>query len=587
MVLDINLGRTNMQKKIFLYYLVLIGVLVCLVGFYSVKISHSYFVEEYKRDILKEGNLIFEILKNMDSMEDSEKFIKETADNLGLHISMIDQEGNLIIDSKGYHQNQKNMSEVQKAFSGQKAIITRKNEVYGEDYIYIAIPITFHSEEMVLRFSILFSELDGPKTDMIINIIISSVIVLLLGYYLSKKVAEPLDTLTNAVAEVSQGKYNKKIPVATNDQIGYLAGAFNRMCVKLNTTINALETENKRMEAIVNSMINGVVAIDKKNKILMINSQCYDLFHIKNKYCKGLNFYDIFKNEDIQTLLEISISEKRSIVDIVILKSKFNGDKILRVYINPIFSTRSSEDSLGTLLVFQDVTQIKKLEKMRSDFVSNVTHELKTPLTSIMGFTDTLRSGGIYDKEMEKHFLEIIDIETHRLYRLIQDILSLSEIETRKKDTNMQQESIEEILIYVEGLLRPQAEEKGLQLLIEYEAIPPYFCNKDRISQMFINLIENAIKYTEKGKIIVRCKYQGESFLLQVIDTGIGIPEESIDRIFERFYRVDKGRSRKAGGTGLGLSIVKHIMMLYNGKVKVESTEGKGTIFTITMPYKM
>ncbi len=188
---------------------------------------------------------------------------------------------------------------------------------------------------------------------------------------------------------------------------------------------------------------------------------------------------------------------------------------------------------------------------------------------------------------MEKHFLEIIDIETHRLYRLIQDILSLSEIETRKKDTNMQQESIEEILIYVEGLLRPQAEEKGLQLLIEYEAIPPYFCNKDRISQMFINLIENAIKYTEKGKIIVRCKYQGESFLLQVIDTGIGIPEESIDRIFERFYRVDKGRSRKAGGTGLGLSIVKHIMMLYNGKVKVESTEGKGTIFTITMPYKM
>lgn len=587
MVLDINLGRTNMQKKLFLSYLLIICLLICLAGFYSIKISHAYYIEEYKKDILKEGNLIFENLKNIDSDEDLEKFIKKAADDLELHISIIDKEGNLIIDSKDYYFNQKNMIEVQKAFSGQKTVVTRKKDDYDEDYIYVAIPIVLNSETVVLRFSTPLSKLNGPKTDMTINIIISGVIASLLAYYLSKKIAEPLDTLTNAVAEVSQGKYNKKIPVATNDQIGYLTETFNIMCVKLNTTINALETENKRMEAIVNSMINGVVAIDKKNKILMINSQCYELFHIKNSYCKGLDFYDIFKNQEIQTLLKTSISEKRSIVEIVILKSKFNGDKILRVYINPIFSARSSESSLGTLLVFQDVTQIKKLEKMRSDFVSNVTHELKTPLTSIMGFTDTLRSGAIVNKDMEKHFLEIIDIETHRLYRLIQDILSLSEIETRKKDIHMQYESVEEILVYVEGLLRPQAEEKGLQLLIEYETMPPYFCNKDRISQMFINLIENAIKYTEKGNITVRCKYQGEFFILQVIDTGIGIPEESIDRIFERFYRVDKSRSRKAGGTGLGLSIVKHIMMLYNGKVKVESTEGEGTIFTITMPYEM
>lgn len=587
MVLDINLGRTNMQKKLFLSYLLIICLLICLAGFYSIKISHAYYIEEYKKDILKEGNLIFENLKNIDSDEDLEKFIKKAADDLELHISIIDKEGNLIIDSKDYYFNQKNMIEVQKAFSGQKTVVTRKKDDYDEDYIYVAIPIVLNSETVVLRFSTPLSKLNGPKTDMTINIIISGVIASLLAYYLSKKIAEPLDTLTNAVAEVSQGKYNKKIPVATNDQIGYLTETFNIMCVKLNTTINALETENKRMEAIVNSMINGVVAIDKKNKILMINSQCYELFHIKNSYCKGLDFYDIFKNQEIQTLLKTSISEKRSIVEIVILKSKFNGDKILRVYINPIFSARSSESSLGTLLVFQDVTQIKKLEKMRSDFVSNVTHELKTPLTSIMGFTDTLRSGAIVNKDMEKHFLEIIDIETHRLYRLIQDILSLSEIETRKKDIHMQYESVEEILVYVEGLLRPQAEEKGLQLLIEYETMPPYFCNKDRISQMFINLIENAIKYTEKGNVTVRCKYQGEFFILQVIDTGIGIPEESIDRIFERFYRVDKSRSRKAGGTGLGLSIVKHIMMLYNGKVKVESTEGEGTIFTITMPYEM
>ena len=269
-----------MQKKLFLSYLLIICLLICLAGFYSIKISHAYYIEEYKKDILKEGNLIFENLKNIDSDEDLEKFIKKAADDLELHISIIDKEGNLIIDSKDYYFNQKNMIEVQKAFSGQKTVVTRKKDDYDEDYIYVAIPIVLNSETVVLRFSTPLSKLNGPKTDMTINIIISGVIASLLAYYLSKKIAEPLDTLTNAVAEVSQGKYNKKIPVATNDQIGYLTETFNIMCVKLNTTINALETENKRMEAIVNSMINGVVAIDKKNKILMINSQCYELFQI-------------------------------------------------------------------------------------------------------------------------------------------------------------------------------------------------------------------------------------------------------------------------------------------------------------------
>ena len=300
-----------------------------------------------------------------------------------------------------------------------------------------------------------------------------------------------------------------------------------------------------------------------------------------------MNFYDIFGKEEIYQLLEKSIVEHRNVVESVVLKSNFNGDTILRVYITQISGVKQENNTMGTLLVFQDVTQIKKLEQMRSDFISNVTHELKTPLTSIMGFTDTLRSGAIHDPGAAEHFLEIIDIETHRLYRLIQDILSLSEIETRKEDTDMAYESIPQILQYIEGLLRPQAEAKGLELVMEVDNMPSYFCNRDKISQMFINLIENAIKYTEKGSVVVSCRNQGTAFVVQVMDTGIGIPEESIERIFERFYRVDKGRSRKAGGTGLGLSIVKHIMMLYGGKMKVESKEGQGTTFTITMPYEI
>lgn len=580
-----------MQRKILFSYIFMICFIVGLIGFYSIKISHYYYIQEFQNHILKEGNIIskyLNIIYDAKNFIEINNFVEQTANELDVCITIIDKNGNILSTSEiNLHNiNQKNMPEVQGALRGETLKIIRKDEMYNENYFYIAMPTTLNSEKIVLRFSVPLLKLNKLRTNMIINVTISTIFAFICAYYLSKKISEPLDTLINTATEISQGKYNKKISVATNDQVGFLTEIFNMMSVELNTTINALETENKRMEAIVNSMINGVIAIDKKNKILMINSQCYELFDIKNTYCKGLDFYEICKNKDIQMLLETSISEKRNIVEIVVLKSNFNGDKILRVYINPIFTNKNQNNSLGTLLVFQDVTQIKKLEEMRSNFISNVTHELKTPLTSIMGFTDTLRSGAINNQDMAIHFLEIIDIETHRLYRLIQDILSLSEIETRKEDTNMQYESIEKILTYVEGLLRPQAEEKGLKLIIECETMPLYFCNKDKISQMFINLIENAIKYTEKGSVTVFCKYQGEYFVLQVKDTGIGIAEESIDRIFERFYRVDKGRSRKAGGTGLGLSIVKHIMMLYNGKVKVESKEGEGTTFTISMPYE-
>lgn len=580
-----------MQRKILFSYMFMICFIVGLIGFYSIKISHYYYIQEFQNHILKEGNIIskyLNIIYDAKNFIEINNFVEQTANELDVCITIIDKNGNILSTSEiNLHNiNQKNMPEVQGALRGETLKIIRKDEMYNENYFYIAMPATLNSEKIVLRFSVPLLKLNKLRTNMIINVTISTIFAFICAYYLSKKISEPLDTLINTAIEISQGKYNKKISVTLNDQVGFLTEIFNMMSVELNTTINALETENKRMEAIVNSMINGVIAIDKKNKILMINSQCYELFDIKNTYCKGLDFYEICKNKDIQMLLETSISEKRNIVEIVVLKSNFNGDKILRVYINPIFTNKNQNNSLGTLLVFQDVTQIKKLEEMRSNFISNVTHELKTPLTSIMGFTDTLRSGAINNQDMAIHFLEIIDIETHRLYRLIQDILSLSEIETRKEDTNMQYESIEKILTYVEGLLRPQAEEKGLKLIIECETMPLYFCNKDKISQMFINLIENAIKYTEKGSVTVFCKYQGEYFVLQVKDTGIGIAEESIDRIFERFYRVDKGRSRKAGGTGLGLSIVKHIMMLYNGKVKVESKEGEGTTFTISMPYE-
>jgi len=561
------------------------------------KVCREHYTDDYKKHLLLESTIASSSLEEQykeHGLSGLDDVTASLAKQLDLRVTVIDIDGTILSDSEKNPDNlnkSKIKKEVLAALEGDVSIVSHYSNSAKTDYIYAAVPIHIDETPMVLRFSIPLVALSNIKTQMTIyilsSVILSSIIAFFCAYFFSRKISEPLDELTAVASEIAHGNYDQKSLVDSNDQIGVLTHTFNQMSAKLNSTVHQLEQENKKLEAIVNSMINGVLAVDPDYNILMINAMCYSLFDIKIKHIIGYKFHDIFEKEEICTLLETAMEERRPIVDELVLKSSFHGDKMLRVYITPISGAKKGQERIGSLLVFQDITQIRKLEQIRNDFVSNVTHELKTPLTSIMGFTDTLKAGAMDDHETALRFLDIIDIETKRLYRLIQDILSLSEIETRKEDINMQQESIHDILADVEKLLRPQAEEKGLTLQMELEEnLPLFMCNRDRISQMFINLIENGIKYTEKGNITVLCKNQERYLEIAVSDTGIGIPTESIDRIFERFYRVDKGRSRKAGGTGLGLSIVKHIMILYDGRVTVRSKEGEGTTFTINLPYR-
>lgn len=259
-------------------------------------------------------------------------------------------------------------------------------------------------------------------------------------------------------------------------------------------------------------------------------------------------------------------------------------ERFIRVSGTPL--NQEQERSKSVLLIIEDITSVKKLENMRSDFVSNVTHELKTPLTSIRGFVDTLKQGAIQNEAYARRFLDIIDIEAERLYTLIQDILLLSEIESGN-DYNIQECDVNSIVTETLELLRRKAEEKGnLALVFEPEPyVKPFSCNPDRMKQLLINLVDNGIKNTEQGSVTVRCKSMNDYLMISVKDTGIGIAREHLSRIFERFYRVDKGRSRKMGGTGLGLSIVKHIVEMYNGDIFISSEVNVGTEFIIKLPY--
>jgi signal transduction histidine kinase len=251
------------------------------------------------------------------------------------------------------------------------------------------------------------------------------------------------------------------------------------------------------------------------------------------------------------------------------------------------------KDEVGRLILsFNQMTknlkaekeQVEKLENMRRDFVSNVTHELKTPLTSIRGFVETLKEGAIEDEEVAMRFLSIIDIEAERLGNLIEDILLLSEIESGT-DTRMSLVEVEPMIDQVIELLNQSKKENVILKKESKGHVAPFYCNEDRLRELIINLADNGVKYTNEGSVTIECRQEENMLVLEFSDTGVGIPKEHLPRLFERFYRVDKGRSRKQGGTGLGLSIVKHIVELYKGTISVESEPGVGSTFTVRLPY--
>lgn len=418
----------------------------------------------------------------------------------------------------------------------------------------------------------------------IFSVFLCIAVGLIFAYMFAKKFTAPIDELTEAANELSRGNYDKRIHIDSDEQICELAETFNKMSRELKYTIIELNDKNSKMESILNSMLNGVIAVDYECRILLINPNCYNLFEIEGN-AEQKFLHDVIRNNDIFELINKTIDENKNITAEIEINKRDN--LILRVYTSIIKSANSNFgiEDIGVLLVFQDITKLHKLEQMRTDFVSNVTHELKTPLTSIKGFADTLKNGAIEDREVSLKFLDIIDIEADRLTRLIQDILILSEIETIENEKHIYLNNLIEIINHVIEMLKNKAEQKEIKIITDFENdLLAFMCNKDRISQMIINLVDNAIKYTEKGNIFISCKKENKFIKIIISDTGIGIPKENLERIFERFYRVDKGRSRKMGGTGLGLSIVKHIVNLYKGNIRVESSLGKGTKFIILLP---
>lgn len=586
--------------------LVIIGITIA--GIFTSAMARYFYKQEVQNNIesiavLLKNDVLEEI--SVKSELDFNKFVKDYASllnsrsnkdknfPLATRITIIDFEGKVLGDSDSNidtMENHLNRKEIHEAIQGQSGTDQRFSATMQMPYLYVALPINEH--RIIVRISVPLYQLNAINKAFIyytlLGILAGLLLTLLISFKLSSFITKPIQHLINTSKEIAGGNYKKRIDVNYKDEIGQLAITFNEMADKLDETLSGIMDKNVKIDTVINSMMNGIIAIDNNSKIIIINTTACDIFGVQ--YGPGIigkNLIDITRNSKVNSLLRQTIRNDISLIDeIVIFSPSLGIDKIYRIYTNTIKSSDTRQQTAGAVITLNDITSVRKLEQIRTEFVSNVTHELKTPLTSIRGFVETLKNGAIEDTTVAVKFLDIIDIEAERLYMLINDTLQLSEIEAMRKDDSVMKIDLIQIIDEVVLILKSSADKKNIALeVLANSAEVPVIANRNRIKQMLINLIDNAIKYNvENGKIYIKSEKANGNTVISVKDTGIGIPEKHHSRIFERFYRVDKGRSRNMGGTGLGLSIVKHIVNLYSGDINIISEPGKGTEFIVKLP---
>ncbi|CAH2212763.1 two-component system, OmpR family, phosphate regulon sensor histidine kinase PhoR [Tepidibacter aestuarii] len=411
-------------------------------------------------------------------------------------------------------------------------------------------------------------------------IILLLVIVSNLIYRYLRVLRKYLKELIYVSNRVSEGDFSVKLKNQYSGDLGRLSSNFNFMISKINTNIEELGDRNMKLKSILKSISNGIVAIDNEQKILLINDVAKKLFDNVDFVFEGQNIDSVINNEamvkSISSLIPTREHKKVQIKD--------ENDRYYKIKVDPVYLKNAKNVVIGSIINIEDITENVRLEKIRSDFVANVTHEIKTPLTSINGFVETLKNNDSIDVETRNRFLDIIEIESNRLRRLIDDILVLSFIENNE---NEKYDSVNLYSVFKEvyDLTYNSAKNKNIEYTYEFSSEDIQLkANKDYIKQVFLNLIDNAIKYTpENGDVSVIVTQKKNQIIISVKDTGMGIPQSDIARIFERFYRVDKARSTKIGGTGLGLAIVKHIIISMGADIKVKSALNRGTEFIVTI----
>ena len=566
--------------KIFIGYLLIILTLSSLILVFSLNT-----VREFYRAVLTDNlrNLGYtlnpEVLHflNLGRANELDGFIKDLGSKIHTRLTIIATDGRVMADSEEERQSMENHSyrpEVSEALQGKTGKSIRFSSTANKDTLYVAVPLENAGNIIgVIRTSLSLEDIDRLLTKLYYHVVqISLVIILiaLLGALLiSNSIVRPIKNLISAARKVASGDFSVRVFLKNRDELGELAGSFNQMNAEMQRMFSEIGQQKEELNSIIHSLQEGLLVLDRQGRIIRANESFWKI--IGNQGLEGKHYWEAIRSPQMAELLKKAGSERKNYLEEVPLGQ--------RVFICSVAPLKKGED---IVVIFHDITEIKNAEKVKKDFVVNVSHELHTPLTAIKGYAETLLEE--VPAEPGKKYIEIIQRNTDRLINIVNDLLMLSSLE---EGASLELEVID-LRSFIENVARifdQRLKDKQLALVVEVkESLPAIKADQFKLEQVVVNLLDNAVKYTERGEIVVSVDIHDQQVSIQVRDTGIGIPKDAIPRIFERFYVVDKSRSRKSGGTGLGLSIVKHIVLLHNGAIRVESTPGEGTTFTVTLP---
>lgn len=465
--------------------------------------------------------------------------------------------------------------------NGQSIVNTIPPDLSENDLVMVELTISDHG---YLQVAMPEEEISGMLFDLVSGSILIGLIVATaafgIAYSLNKAITSPIQDLLVVVRHLQGREFGRRVLVRSTDEIGQLGRAFNELSETLEDLFFTISDREGKLETILSSMDDGVVAVNMSRKVILANRAGAEMFRLEPDEMIGKNQFEATRNEELTRLLEKTMDTKESFSKEIRMRP--GSERILAITSSPLEDQNGN--SLGAVAVMRDITSLRHLEHMRQEFVANVSHELRTPLTSIKGFVETLLNGNLGDRQLLERFLGIINAETDRMIALINDLLDLSRIESGKQPFH--KASVDMKKVFDDTLLILQSKAEAKQITLQNNIYNSVFVEGDEklLKQVAINLVDNGVKYTpDGGKVWIEAEQGLDSVEFRVCDNGLGIASEHLDRIFERFYRVDKGRARHMGGTGLGLAITKHIVDKHKGTIAIESRVGKGTKMRVTL----
>lgn len=578
-------------------FFILILILIVVLGFFLAALLKNAYTDMTRNHLVENAEMVTQLIVASESYgerEQLQELIQNFEQPIQMRFTVVDTEGVVLADSENdpaEMNNHFNRPEIQDVLEQDEAFgeSIRYSTTQDFNMMYVALPLVSEGETVgAVRTSLSLGVIDDAMNRLWFSLSIALGLMFLIAAIastmLARSITRPIDSIMNVTSRLRKNDYSSRVNTEAKGEIGDLSQSINALAASLQRQMKEIEENEQQLTSIISNMVSGVMLVNQDGKVELLNSAMERFLSQHKGNLIGQPYEKVGERFALSPHIHAVFETNEKVHEEV--HSYYPQERIMDAHLAPYYG--QGWQQRGVIVVLHDITEIRRLEKMRSDFVANVSHELKTPVTSVRGFSETLMSGEVTDEETTKQFLKIIHDESQRLDRLISDLLNLSKIERQKMPLNLETLNMTALVHEVSVTLQGAIEEKRTRLVLPDPSKDVYLQgDEDRLRQIILNLVGNGINYTaEGGTVTVSLKENVEKVRLIIKDDGIGIPEESLPRIFERFYRVDRARSRHSGGTGLGLAIVKHLIESHHGEIEVESREGEGTTFTVILPKK-